>query len=100
MKMYIILLESCTSQLSSDIQYMLRNWTVQLLYHRKLDSLLNAPEIVSRPSMLHVMFLPWTALDFILTGYDYGPSYIISHGLVIRWRYHMYNTDSFLGLLY
>ena len=47
-----------------------------------------------------VMFLPWTALDSILTSYDYGPGYIISHGLVIKWRYHMYNTDSFLGSLY
>ena len=29
-----------------------------------------------------VTFLPWTALDSILTGYDYGLNYIISHGLV------------------
>ena len=47
-----------------------------------------------------VTFLPWTAPDSILTDYDYGPSYIISHGLVIKWHYHMYDTDSFLGLLY
>ena len=46
-----------------------------------------------------VMFLPWTALDRVLTGYDYGPGYFISHGLVIRWHYHMYDTDSFLGSL-
>ena len=42
---------------------------------------------------------PWTASDWVLTGYDYGLDHIISHGLVIRWRYHMYDTDSFLGLL-
>ena len=46
---------------------------------------------------LDVTFLPWTGPDCLLTGYDYGPSLIISHGLVIRWLYHMYNTDSFLG---
>ena len=33
----------------------------------------------------------------LLTGYDYGPKLIISHGLVIRWCYHMYDIDSFLG---
>ena len=44
-----------------------------------------------------VTFLPWTALDCVLTGYDYGPDCSISHGLVIRWRHHMYDTDSFLG---
>ena len=32
--------------------------------------------------MIFVMFLPWTAPDSILTSYDYGPGYIISHGLV------------------
>ena len=26
--------------------------------------------------------------------------HIISHGLTVRWHYHMYDTDSFLGSLY
>ena len=39
-----------------------------------------------------VTFLPWTALDCVLTGYDYGPDYSISHGLVIRGCYHMYDN--------
>ena len=25
----------------------------------------------------------WTASDLLLTGYDYGPDHIISHGLII-----------------
>ena len=50
--------------------------------------------------LIFVTFLPWTAPDCILTGYDYSPSYNISHGLVIRRCYHMYDTDSFLGSLY
>ena len=28
------------------------------------------------------MFLPWTAWDCVLTGYDYGPECIISHELL------------------
>ena len=31
-----------------------------------------------------VMFLPWTALNCLLTGYDYGLDCIISHGLLSR----------------
>src|ERR1700733_1149580 len=31
----------------------------------------------------YVSPLDWSGL---LTGYDYGPRFIISHGLVIRWR--------------
>ena len=42
----------------------------------------------------YVSPLDWSGL---LTSYDYGPRLIISHGLVIRQRYHMYDTDSFLG---
>ena len=29
-----------------------------------------------------VAFLPGTGLDCVLTGYDYGPDCIISHGLL------------------
>ena len=29
-----------------------------------------------------VTFLPWTGLDCVLTGYDYGPDLTISHGLL------------------
>ena len=42
----------------------------------------------------YVSPLDWSGL---LTGYDYGPKLLISHGLVIKWRYHMYDSDSFLG---
>ena len=33
-----------------------------------------------------VTFLPWTGPDCVLTGYDYSPRFIISHGLTIRRR--------------
>ena len=51
--------------------------------------------------MSYVMYLPWTGLDCILTGYDYGLDCITS--LVMDYYqvalYHMYDNDSFLGSL-
>ena len=35
-----------------------------------------------RYAMPPVTLLPWTALDCVLTGYDYSPDRIISHGLL------------------
>ena len=34
------------------------------------------------PDRERVTYLPWTAPDWSLTGYDYGPNRIISHGLL------------------
>ena len=41
--------------------------------------------------------LTWTAYLPVMTT---ARIHIISHGLTIRWHYHMYDTDSFLGSLY
>ena len=55
---------------------------------------------VSAPRQLAVTFLPWTGPDCVLTGYDYGPDHLLVMDFLSGGVYHMYDNDSFLGLVY
>ena len=56
---------------------MVRQWNV----YRQIVGVLIAWD--RRVDGVFVMFLPCTGPDCVLTGYDYGPSYIISHGQLL-----------------
>ena len=56
-QMYCILLESCISQCSSQIIYLIQYWTVCCTCHRKMDGSLNAPEMTRVAAFSHIFGL-------------------------------------------